>query len=42
VVVHRVENGLVTTEAAGTAQEAPAPTWSRAWLICQKCLVYTS
>ncbi|MFL9909122.1 patatin-like phospholipase family protein [Paraburkholderia sp. RL17-337-BIB-A] len=26
VVVHRVENGLVTTEAAGAAQEAPAPT----------------
>ncbi|MFK4448509.1 hypothetical protein ABH944_008615, partial [Caballeronia udeis] len=25
VVVHRVENGLVTTEAAGAAQEAPAP-----------------
>lgn len=25
VVVHRVENGVVTTDAAGPAQEAPAP-----------------
>jgi len=28
VVVHRVENGLVTTEAAGAAQEASAPAES--------------